>query len=184
MHVLRWTVLATTVMGLASAQAAPVAWDAGFSADRLLVQVDTPVDEMPPQMAEAYVRGIQEELTAHGYRPGPVDAKPGRQTAAAIRAYQRDAGLIVTGVPTRELLDHLKFALPKVNARPQAAGPSAALVTNIQRALFQRGYYTDTIDGLLGPATRQAVRDFQATAGLPVTGKLDDRLLAEIRLAD
>jgi peptidoglycan hydrolase-like protein with peptidoglycan-binding domain len=184
MHLLRWTAVITAVMTMTAAQAAPIAWDAGISDDRLLLHVDTPVDEMPPQLAEAYVRGIQEELTAHGYRPGPVDARPGRQTAAAIRAYQRDAGLIVTGVPTGELLDHLKFALPKVNARPQGAGPSAALVTNVQRALFQRGYYTATIDGLLGPATRQAVRDFQATAGLPVTGKLDDRLLAEIKLAD
>ena len=125
-----------------------------------------------------------EELIAHGYTPGPVDGRPGRRTAAAIRAYQRDAGLAVTGVPTRELLDHLKFVLPKVNARPPVPAPSSALATDVQRQLQQRGYYTAAIDGRVGPATRQAVRDFQAAAGLPVTGVVDSRLLAEIKLAD
>lgn len=181
----RMIAIAATVVALA----APAAQAATFDLDRgghgLLVRIDTRVDEMPAEMGTAYVIGIQEELIVHGYAPGPVDGKPGRRTAAAIRAYQRDAGLAVTGVPTRELLDHLKFVLPKVNARaPVAHAHSSALVTDVQRQLQQRGYYTAAIDGRAGPATRHAVRDFQAAAGLPVTGVVDARLLAEIKLAD
>lgn len=177
--------IAATMMALAAPAAQAAAFDLDRGGHGLLVRIDTRVDEMPAEMGTAYVIGIQEELIVHGYTPGPVDGKPGRRTAAAIRAYQRDAGLAVTGVPTRELLDHLKFVLPKVNARTTAAAaPTSALVTDVQRQLQQRGYYTAAIDGRAGPATRHAVRDFQAAAGLPVTGVVDSRLLAEIKLAD
>ena len=151
---------------------------------RLLVTVETTIDEMPPEMADAFVYGIQEELHVHGYRPGRVDGVAGRQTKSAIRAYQRDAGLPVTGNASKELLDHLKFALPKVYAKPAPSGPSRQLVRDVQRRLSVRGYYLIDIDGLMGPATRDAVRQFQTDAGLPVTGAVDKRLLAELDLAD
>lgn len=177
--------LAVALAGAASARAwpdlGPAAGDAGRG---LFVTVDTTVDQMPPGMAEAYVRGIQEELAGHGYRPGPADGKPGPRTRAAVRAYQRDAGLPVTGEPSKELLDHLMFVLPKVHARPAADVASSELVTDVQRHLYERGYYKSTIDGLTGPFTRDAVRRFQSDAGLPVTGIVDRRLLAEIKLTD
>jgi peptidoglycan hydrolase-like protein with peptidoglycan-binding domain len=177
--------LAVVVAGAATAEAWPDYRPAAGDADRgHIVFVDTTVDQMPPGMAEAYVRGIQEELAGHGYRPGPVDGKPGPRTRAAVRAYQHDAGLPVTGEPSKELLDHLKFALPKVHARPAVVASSSKLVTDVQRHLYERGYYRSAIDGLIGPATRDAVRRFQGDAGLPVTGTVDDRLLAEIKLAE
>ena len=81
----------------------------------------TPVDAMPPLMGEVYVKAIRQKLADHGYGPGPVDGTSGRgQMPADIKAYQRDAGLPVDGIATRELLDHLMFALPKVYAaRPR-----------------------------------------------------------------
>ena len=148
------------------------------------VLAQTTVDEMPAGMADAFVRGIQEELVAHGYRPGAADGVPGQRTRAAIRAYQRDAGLPVTGDASKELLDHLKFVLPKVYAKPAPAGPSRQLVGDVQRRLSVRGYYLADIDGLPGPATRDAVRQFQSDAGLPVTGAIDHRLLGELKIAD
>ena len=71
-------------------------------------------DGMPPQMHTAYVVGVQEALAEHGFRPGPADGKPGPRTRAAIRAYQKAAGLPVDGCVTKALADHLNFALPKV----------------------------------------------------------------------
>jgi peptidoglycan hydrolase-like protein with peptidoglycan-binding domain len=177
--------LAVVLAGTATAQAWPDLGPARGDAGRgLIVAVETTVDQMPPGMAEAYVRGIQEELAGHGYRPGPADGKPGPRTRSAVRAYQRDAGLPVTGAPSKELLDHLKFVTPKVHARPAAVASSSELVTDVQRHLYERGYYKSAIDGLAGPATRDAVRRFQGDAGLPVTGAVDQRLLAEIKLTD
>ena len=76
----------------------------------------TPLQAMPPLMALAYAVGIQEELLAHGYDAGQPDGTIGTRSVRAIRAYQRDAGLPADGLASKELLDHLKFALPKVYA--------------------------------------------------------------------
>lgn len=139
------------------------------------------VDEMPPVMREAYIRGIQEELGKHGYEPGPIDGILGPRTAHAIRAYQRDAGLVVDGAATKELLEHLKFALPKVYRAAPAAPSDRDLVLAVQAELGRRGYYMGPLDGIPGRETLAAVRSFQADAGLPVTGKLDRGLLDDLR---
>ena len=140
------------------------------------------VEEMTPEMRRAFIVGTQEELAKLGYAPGPADGMLGPRTRAAIRAYQRDAGLPVTGQASSELLDHMKFVTPKVVR--QAPPPLAiGLVIDVQEELARRGYYTREIDGLDGPATRAAVRRFQNDAGLPITGVIDQRLLADLRLA-
>ena len=147
----------------------------------------TSVDDMAPGIRRAYIVGIQEELVAHGYRAGAADGVVGRKTRGAIRRYQRDAGLPVDGEATKELLDHLKFALPKVHAsRTPARAPAASsqLVLDIQTELQRRGYYQGRLDGLTGPGTRGAIEQFQRDAGLVVTGYLGSGLLNELRAAD
>ncbi|MSO73796.1 MAG: peptidoglycan-binding protein [Alphaproteobacteria bacterium] len=98
------------------------------SPDRVLAAeplvIETPVEAIPHQMERAYIIGLQEELPAHGYRPGSADGTLGARTKQAIRQYQKDAGLQVNGVASKELLDHLKFVQPKINAKAGSAGPS------------------------------------------------------------
>lgn len=53
------------------------------------------------------VEQLQRELNRAGYEAGPVDGVLGRRTRDAIRAYQRDKGLPVTGQPDQNLLDHV-----------------------------------------------------------------------------
>jgi peptidoglycan L-alanyl-D-glutamate endopeptidase CwlK len=50
-----------------------------------------------------------------------------------------------------------------VNVRPGARGNITYL---IQAALFIRGFYSVQPDGAYGPATEQAVRQFQHASGL------------------
>ena len=142
------------------------------------------VDEMPDVMRGAYILSIQEALKAHGYHVGPIDGVVGSKTKGAIRQYQRDAGLPVDGVPTKELLDHLYFAQPKVMARRATSAESSRLVLDIQTELQKRGYYQGRLDGLIGPATRAAIEAFQADAGLPVDGNLGSGILADLQAAD
>ena len=47
------------------------------------------------------------------------------------------------------------------------------VIINVQRALQQLGYYTGTLTGSLGPATRAAISAYQQDAGLAVTGAVD-----------
>jgi len=50
---------------------------------------------------------LQTRLTANGYDTGGADGVIGPKTTAAISAYQRSAGLAVTGTPSVQLLDRL-----------------------------------------------------------------------------
>lgn len=153
---------------------------------------------LPPRQEAALVQAIQEQLQQQGFDPGPADGVYGGKTRQAIRAYQRKARLRVDGQPTKELLDHLNFATraeappppPSRGERPverPVEPPSNArggLVLDVQRELSVRGYYRSALDGVSGPGTKSAVRAFQRDAGLPVTGIVDERLLAELRIVD
>jgi peptidoglycan hydrolase-like protein with peptidoglycan-binding domain len=136
--------------------------------------------QLPAENEAAYIRGIQKELLAHGYEPGPVDGIAGPETRAAIRAYQADAGLASDGQPSRRLLDHLKFVQPKIYRFGQ---PVMGIVLDVQRELAKRGYYLGPHDGLTGPQTRSAVTRFRWDARLPVSDLIDSRLLQQIREA-
>ena len=157
-----------------AALAAPPATMAAGSSDRQFAQA--------PETSEiAHIRGIQRELLAHGYSAGQVDGKAGPRTRTAIRAYQKAAGLTVDGRPTQRLLDHLKFALPKVY---RFGEPVMGHVLDVQRELAERGYYLGPHDGIVGPATRRAVSSFQRDARLAQDPTIDARLLQRIRNAD
>jgi hypothetical protein len=56
------------------------------------------------------------------------------------------------------------------------------VIEDVQSALADRGYYRGVIDGILGAQSRQAIEAFQADQGLPVTGQIDGKLLAALRL--
>lgn len=73
-------------------------------------------------------------------------------------------------------------AAPVPPQRPDTAGVRgrSELVLDIQRALAQRGYYDGAVDGLPGPRTNQAIRDFEQAQGLKVTGEPHEALLAHI----
>ncbi|MCC7275192.1 MAG: peptidoglycan-binding protein [Alphaproteobacteria bacterium] len=73
----------------------------------------------PAWQHRALVERIQDELEERGYRPGPDDGVLDQQTGAAIREYQRDAGLPIDGEATPSLLDHMLYATPRVTARMQ-----------------------------------------------------------------
>src|SRR4051794_16179968 len=73
----------------------------------------------------------------------------------------------------------LLLAAP-ATAQTLAPGAHGSGVRTLQRLLARDGY-TVTVDGRYGPGTRKAVRAFQRTAGLPVTGAADDATLAALR---
>jgi len=56
-----------------------------------------------------YTTSVQQALQAKGYRPGIIDGKLGPRTRAAIRRYQQDYGLPVTGEVSLGLLNHLRL---------------------------------------------------------------------------
>ncbi|MCH2393855.1 peptidoglycan-binding domain-containing protein [Oceanibaculum sp.] len=143
------------------------------------------VESMPEQMRTATIRAIQETLNEKGFKAGPVDGAMGPRTRSALRDYQRKAGLPVDGVASKDVLDHMKFARPEVSAGTGSAAPKQVagdpLTRDVQRELLRLGYYGGAIDGLYGPATRQAIERYQYDHGKSVTGNVGQDLLEELR---
>jgi peptidoglycan hydrolase-like protein with peptidoglycan-binding domain len=62
------------------------------------------------------VRAAQQKLNDEGYKSGTPDGKMGPVTGAAIRKYQQDKGLSVTGTLDESTLSHLNVGGGKVMA--------------------------------------------------------------------
>jgi lytic murein transglycosylase len=70
---------------------------------------------------------------------------------------------------------------PKVSRGNVADLLSPAEVKEVQKALKDRGYDVGKVDGIIGMATRQAVKDVQMKLGLPADSYPDRALLAKLR---
>ncbi|TBW49533.1 His-Xaa-Ser repeat protein HxsA [Marinobacter halodurans] len=57
-----------------------------------------------------------------------------------------------------------------------------ALIMRVQVGLKIMGYYTGTVDGIMGPATRSAIKDYREEKGLP-NGLIDQQLLNALGVA-
>jgi len=62
------------------------------------------------QKTSSLTKKIQLALQSLGYKPGPADGIYGSNTAEAIKRYQRENSLMVSGQVSEELLEQLKFS--------------------------------------------------------------------------
>jgi peptidoglycan hydrolase-like protein with peptidoglycan-binding domain len=120
----------------------------------------------------AVAASIQQDLATLGYYDGPIDGVYGAETEAAVKEFQTDAGLEPTG----------RYD-PATDAAVQAAlaeqGEEASqTVKEIQTVLSDLGWYTGPIDGVYGPATTQAVVDFQTFLGVTPDGIVGPETIA------
>ncbi len=77
------------------------------------------------------------------------------------------------------------FALLAVFSLPQTSEAQRyprEIVRQTQATLNARGFYSGRVDGVWGPKTSRAVRQFQAARGLPVTGSLEPRTIKALGL--
>lgn len=126
----------------------------------------------------ALVRDIQTALNARGYNAGPVDGTISPLTQSAIRTYEADAGLPVTGAASAALLARLE------GSGTTASVSDKATVRAVQEELITRGYLQAKADGQMGAKTSAAIREFEQDAGLAVTGTASPALLASLRASD
>ena len=110
----------------------------------------------PP--APGIIAAAQRELRSHGYDVGPVNGVMTDKTQRAIEAYLRTGG---------------------GQSAPAVAAAGAA-VAEAQRALAGLGLLPAPADGVVGPATRDAIIRFEVAHGLPVDPRVSDRLLAAL----
>lgn len=121
---------------------------------------------------------IQAALVSAGIRlVGGVDGTFGPMTANALREFQTRQGLTATGVVDQATAVALGVAtapalLVRTGLQRNATG---ANVADLQRALVNSGIsVVGGVDGVFGPATERALRQFQTERGLEVTGTVTD----------
>lgn len=88
-----------------------------------------------------------------------------------MRKWTSIGALIVVGV---------MVAASAIAQADGAPNPTMASLKAVQQALKDRGHDPGAIDGVMGPRTEAAVRDFQKTEGLPETGRLDATTLSKL----
>jgi peptidoglycan hydrolase-like protein with peptidoglycan-binding domain len=128
------------------------------------------------------VAAVQRGLNDLGYSAGPVDGLMGNKTRGAIRAYQIDNGLPVSGEPSRGLYEHLQRTLSARVAPAPVPGADSATIVEIQTRLRDRGYNVASVTGTLDASTTAAIRAFQSDAGMPINGQASAALLDQLRV--
>jgi soluble lytic murein transglycosylase-like protein len=118
-------------------------------------------------LTNTQIPGLQVALRAHGLYAGPIDGIAGPETAAAVRRFQRQAGLTVdgiAGVHTRIALGRL--GRPLFGRRVLVRGKVGWDVSVLQFLLVKHRSGALPIDGHFGARTERALRRFQRRAGL------------------
>jgi len=127
--------------------------------------------------------------------PVKVEPAPARLSAGKTSNAFPAASVNVSVVPQNQLpkaddpLGQLimqtgSISMDAVPAAGADAGTQEApgLIIEAQRALAALKFYSGPVDGLVGPAHEHAVRNYQATHGLPVTGIVTRPLLDHMQM--
>lgn len=126
---------------------------------------------------------VQRELQAVGFYKGGVDGVTGRRTRDAIAAYQKANGLTVTGEPSHELIEHIRYTRQVAEASlftgsvdPAPDAELRASVRRVQATLSELAYYQGEISGEMQRQTEVAIRQFEREHGLEETGQINAAL--------
>ena len=129
------------------------------------------------------VQKAQKTLNDRGYRTGGVDGKMGPQTQAAIVNFQRAEKLQPTGKLDKPTLMHL--GLQKSDGTASAGNQyGSRTIRKVQATLNARGYKAGAVNGVLDQSTQSALRAFQKSEGLKITGRPNPRTLAHLGITE
>jgi localization factor PodJL len=161
-----------------------------------------------PKAAADQIRVIQQALVDLKLLRDKPDGALGPMTRNAIRAFQRSLAMRETGEPTVDvfvaLQDAIKAEAVKADSvdkaqaakadgppTPPVAGTESTLdvwpsattdqVKMIQTLLRDLNFSREPPDGVLGPATRTAIRDYERSLGLAQTGEPSKTLFDSLK---
>jgi N-acetylmuramoyl-L-alanine amidase len=95
------------------------------------------------------------------------------QVMEALRAFQQARGLSVSGsldLPTEKALEESRWKLGDRSLRIQQPHLRGDDVANLQSRLVEMGFNPGRVDGIYGPSTEGAVKEFQKSVGTKVDG--------------
>jgi peptidoglycan hydrolase-like protein with peptidoglycan-binding domain len=150
------------------------------------VQYRLPLDgtiNIPTQnKAAELVRNLQLNLNrlVKPNPPLPGTQIYGQLTDAAVRAFQKQQGLLETGIATletRQRIANLVGTTRPDDSTPKPTQPQGILYTEAQfkSALIGLGYDINTQQPVSDPPTVRAIREIQELYGLSISGQADQR---------
>ena len=128
------------------------------------------------------VRQAQKALNDRGFKTGGIDGKMGPQTQAALVNFQRAEKLAPTGRLDRQTLAGL--GIQKADGTPASGRYDPATIRKVQETLNDRGFKAGPANGVLHEATGAALRAFQKSENIAITGRLNPRTLAALGIAE
>jgi len=102
-----------------------------------------------------------------GKGPAAGDRTGDNQSQESPRRADKNTGTGQSGMPRSEMKSQ--------SGHMAQAGMSKEKVKEVQTALKEKGFEPGEADGVAGPKTHQAIRDFQKSKNLQATGRIDDR---------
>ena len=103
---------------------------------------------------------------------------------AAVLLMKGDEARVAPGMEFgMRLVRSLNIETDNGSTRPPAINyTSRSWIRRAQEALTEKGFYDGPTDGVSGPRTRAAIREFQHSRNLTETGQLDERTVQELGL--
>ncbi|MCX7831843.1 MAG: N-acetylmuramoyl-L-alanine amidase [Actinobacteria bacterium] len=131
------------------------------------------------------VKEIQNRLLKLGYSVGPThaDGNFGLKTKEAVIKFQKKTGLKPTGIVDKETYQKLIFESYELGDRtlylhyPFFKGRD---VLELQKILKSFGFNPGPLDGIFGPLTEKAVREFQMSVGLVPDGIVGPQTITKL----
>lgn len=152
-----------------------------FQADFGLAVDGSAGDDTQTAIRNAVVR-LQIELNNAGYNPGGADGHYGSKTKNALKVYQRDKGLRVTGAADSATWKKLNAGTSGMKVTSTLRrGSGGSQVKYLQMALIGLGYLSGSADGSYGPNTVEAVKKYQSAYGLSSDGSAGPDTLVSIK---
>jgi peptidoglycan hydrolase-like protein with peptidoglycan-binding domain len=150
-----------------------------------------------PKAATDQIRVIQQALVDLKLLRDKPDGALGPMTRNAIRAFQRSVAMRETGDPTVDVFVALQDALKTEAAKAESTDKGQAVIAEpipdvwpsaipdqvkvIQTLLRDLNFSREAPDGVLGPATRAAIRDYERSLGLAQTGEPSKTLFDSLK---
>lgn len=118
--------------------------------------------------------------------PSPSEAEYDAATQLAVREFQQSRGLRSDGVVDAETYRALAAARWRLGDRVLVHNATQLLVGDdvaaLQRQLLEIGYLKGRADGIFGPATEDALRQFQRESGIRADGICGPATLRQLAL--
>lgn len=134
------------------------------------------------------VRVLQKKLNYLSYYNKEIDGEFGIFTEYALKKLQIEHDLSITGKADQQTINIIlsrereKYLAPlKDIDQTYYLGETGEAIKSMQQALYYFGYYKDSLDGIFGPKTNQALRYFQQDNGLEVRQEINQETIKTLQ---